>query len=68
MKDKVLQGQAAVKNGAVVEANSYVVDLAAFNTKAAISAALQYVKNVELFTDQVPPLMGLPGGFRRLAV
>ena len=46
-EDKVLQGQAAIKNGAVMEANSSVVDLAAFNTKAVISAALRPVKNIE---------------------
>ena len=46
-EDKVLPGLAAIKNGAVVEANSSVVDLAAFNMKAAISAALQHVKNFE---------------------
>ena len=46
-KDKVLQDQASIKNGAVTEANSEVIDLAAFNTKAAISATLQHVKNVK---------------------
>ena len=46
-KDNVLQGQASIKNGVVAETNSSVVDLAAFNTKAAILAALQHVKNVK---------------------
>ena len=45
--DKVLQVQAAITNGSVVETNSSVVDLEAFNTKAAISAALQHVNNIE---------------------
>ena len=36
-EDKVLQGQVAIKNGAVAEANSAVVDLAAFNPKAGAS-------------------------------
>ena len=44
-----MQGQAAIKNGAVAEANSSVVDLPDFNMKAVISAALQHdiVKNIE---------------------
>ena len=47
-EDKVQQGQATITNGAVTKANSAVVDLAAFNAKASISAALhQHVKNAE---------------------
>ena len=38
---KVLAGEAAIKNGAVVEANSAVIDLAAFNAKAVIPSAIQ---------------------------
>ena len=45
--DKVLHGQAAIKNGTVVEANSTIVDLATFNANAVISTALKHVKNVE---------------------
>ena len=48
VEDKVIQGQATIKNGAITEANSDVVDLMAVNTKACISAALQHVKNAEL--------------------
>ena len=40
-------GQAAIKNGAVAGSNSAVIDLAAFNTKAAITAALQHIENAE---------------------
>ena len=47
-----MQGQAAIKNGDVAEANSCVVDLAAFNTKATILAALQHGKKVKQ-TSQV---------------
>ena len=47
-EDKVLVGQAAIKNGAIAEDNSTVIDLAAFNAKAAITSALQQVKNVKL--------------------
>ena len=47
VEDKVLQEQAAITNDAVAEANSSVVNLAAFNMKAAIFAALRHVKNVE---------------------
>ena len=39
-EDKVLQSKAAIKNEASAEANSSVVDLAASNMKAVISAAL----------------------------
>ena len=46
-EDKVLVGQAAIKNGAVAEANSTVINLAAFNAKATITSALQQVKNAE---------------------
>ena len=44
---KVLQRQVDIKNGAVAEANSAIVDLGDFNVKAAISAALQHVKNAD---------------------
>ena len=43
----MLQEQATIKNGAVTEGNSSVVDLVAFNAKAVISSALHHVKNVE---------------------
>ena len=46
-EEKVLAGQAAIKNGAFAESNSAVIDLAAFNVKAAISSAVQQVKNAE---------------------
>ena len=50
-EDKVLVGQAAFKTGAVAESNSTVIDLAAFlaafNAKAAITSALQYVKKAK---------------------
>ena len=46
-EEKVFAGQAAIKNGAVAEANSAVIDLAAFNAKAAITSALQQVMNTE---------------------
>ena len=46
-EDKVLAGQAAIKNGAVAEVNSAVIDLAAFNAKAAITCAIHQVKNAE---------------------
>ena len=44
-EDKVLAGQAAIKNGMVTESNSAIIDLAAFNMKAAITSVLQQVKN-----------------------
>ena len=43
----VLACQAAIKNGAVAGANSAVIDLTAFNAKAAITSAIQQVKNAE---------------------
>ena len=46
-KEKVLAGQAAITNGMAVEANSAIIDLAAFNAKAAITSALQQIKNAE---------------------
>ena len=46
-KDKVLTGQASIKNCAVTEVNSAVIDLAAFNVKAAITSTMQQVKNTE---------------------
>ena len=46
-EDKVLAGQAAIKNGAVAEANSAIIDLTAFSAKAAITSVLQQVKNAE---------------------
>ena len=46
-EDKVLAGQAAIKNGAIVEANSAVIDLPVFIVKAAITSAMQQVKNAE---------------------
>lgn len=42
-ENTVIQGQATIKNGAVTEANSAVLDRTAFNVKASISAALQYM-------------------------
>ena len=46
-EEKVLVGQTAIKNGAVAETNSAVIDLAAVSAKAAITLALQQVKNAE---------------------
>ena len=46
-EDKVLVGQAAIKNGALAEVNSAMIDLAVFNAKAAITSALQQVKNAD---------------------
>ena len=46
-EDKVLAGQAAIKNGMVAQSNSAVIDLTAFNVKAAISSAIQQLKNAE---------------------
>ena len=40
-------GLAAIKYGTVMEANPAVINLAAFNVKAAITSALQQVKNAE---------------------
>ena len=44
---KVHQGQAAIKNGAIVDANSSVVDRAAFNVKAKIEEALKHLSDLE---------------------
>ena len=38
--EKVSHGQLAMRNGAIAEANSHAVDLAAFNAKEAIKDAL----------------------------
>ena len=46
-EDKVLLGQAAIKNGAIVESNSTMIDLAAFNMKVFVTAALQHVTNAK---------------------
>ena len=46
-EDKVLMDQAAIKNGAVVEVNSTMTNLAAFNVKAPITLALQQVNNAK---------------------
>ena len=43
-EEKVSHGQLAMRNGAIADANSQVVDLAAFNTKAAIQNALALVE------------------------
>ena len=39
-EDKVLTGLAAIKNGAAAEAKSTIIDLTAFNAKAAITSAI----------------------------
>ena len=43
-EEKVSHGQLAMRIGAIVKANSQVVDLAAFNAKAAIKDALALVE------------------------
>ena len=45
--EKVLLGQASIKNGAVAEANSSVVNLAALNAKTAIEVTLRQVQHAE---------------------
>ena len=65
-EDNVLQGQVTIQNCAIAETNSAVVDLAAFNAKARISAALQHVKNAELAVYALEyPTQGLARSLRR---
>ena len=49
--DKVHQRQATIKNGAIVEANSAVVDLAAFNDETRITESLDLLSDAEAVVD-----------------
>ena len=51
VEDKVYQGQAAIKNGAIAEANTAVVDLVAFNAKARITDALDLLSEAKAVVD-----------------
>ena len=63
VEDKVNQGQAAIKNGIIVEANSKVVDLAAFNAKAMITEALDLLSDAKAIVND----LDCEGSSRRLS-
>ena len=54
------------QNGAVAEANSVAVDLAAFNAKARTSAALQHVIEAEMALNNMEyPAQGVAMGLNK---
>ena len=67
-EEKVSHGQQAMHNGAIAEANSQAVDLAAFNAKEAIKGALALMEESYHIAEDLDrtPARRIPRRLRRV--